>query len=80
MPGKRKDTMDIREILRRLRKGQSDRVSYGHPPLLSRVPDDLTTCTRPGQLSAVGWISTLPQDNNPAHPRTSFCSADCYPL
>ena len=26
MPGKRKDTMDIREILRRLRKGQSDRA------------------------------------------------------
>jgi transposase len=26
MPGKRKDTMDLREILRRLRKGQSDRA------------------------------------------------------
>ena len=26
MPGKRKDTMDIREILRRLRKGESDRA------------------------------------------------------
>jgi len=26
MPGKRKDTMDIREVLRRLRKGQSDRA------------------------------------------------------
>jgi transposase len=26
MPGKRKDSMDIREILRRLRKGQSDRT------------------------------------------------------
>ena len=26
MPGKRKETMDIREMLRRLRKGQSDRA------------------------------------------------------
>ena len=26
MPGKRKDSMDIREILRRLRKGQSNRA------------------------------------------------------
>ena len=26
MPGKRKDTVDIREILRRLRKGQSNRA------------------------------------------------------
>ena len=76
MPGKRKDTMDIREILRRIRQGQSDRAIAKEVGIDRKTVGRYHTWAREqglldGELPALGELQRLVKEilNNDALPQ-----------